>query len=145
MAYSDKSSTTTVQVSTVTRKKPWADLDLSLYKHPIKKDIRVFKDDEAIKNAVKNLVLTNFHERPFQPDKGANLIGLLFEPANQFTALEIEESIKDVLDLYEPRITVKGIKVNDDYNQNAWDITINYIIKSFGVPQKVGIVLKRLR
>ena len=145
MAYSDKSATSTVTVSTVARKKTWSDLDLTLAKHPIKKDIMPLKDDNAIQNAVKNLVLSNFYERPFQHDKGANLVALLFEPANPFTALEIEESIKEVLSLYEKRIRVGKIKCKDQVDRNTWNVEINYTIKSFGVPSKIDIVLKRLR
>ena len=145
MSYSDKSTTASVQVSTVRRKKSFADLDLSLPIHPLKKDITPLKDDEAIKNAVKNLILTNFYERPFQPDKGANLVALLFEHADSFTALEIEEAIKDVLRIYEPRIRVKRVICNDDTQLNAWRVTVNYTIRSFGIPSKVGVVLKRLR
>ena len=69
-------------VSTVSRKKGWADLNLSLPLHPIRKDIIPLRDDDAIKNAVKNLILTNFYERPFQPEKAAHLRGILFEPAD---------------------------------------------------------------
>ena len=145
MSYSDKSATGTASISTVVRKKSWADLDLSLTKHPIKKDIVPLRDDNAIKNAVKNLILTNFYERPFQLDKGANLIALLFEPANEFTSLEMEESIRDVLDLYEPRISVGEIRCTDDVNKNSWKIKVNYVIKSLNIPSKIDVTLKRLR
>ena len=77
----DQSASTAV-VSTVSRKKGWADLNLSLPLHPIRKDIIPLRDDDAIKNAVKNLILTNFYERPFQPEKAAHLRGILFEPAD---------------------------------------------------------------
>ena len=145
MAYSDKSATQTASFSTVARKKSWADLDLSLTKHPIKKDIMPLKDDNAIKNAVKNLILTNFHERPFQLDKGADLRSMLFEPANEFTSLEISDSIKDVLSLYEPRIRVTSVNCVDDIDKNAWNIRVNYTIRSFGIPSKIDVTLKRLR
>ena len=52
------------------RKTGYADLDLSLTKHPIRNDIVLLKDDKAIKNAVKNLLRSNFYERPFQPTLG---------------------------------------------------------------------------
>ncbi len=54
------------------RKKGYSDLDLKLTLHPFRKDIVPLKDSEAVKNAVKNLILTNFFERPFQPSVGAN-------------------------------------------------------------------------
>ena len=71
----------------VSKKKGHRDLDLSLKQHPIRKDINVLKDDNAIKNAVKNLLITNAFERPFQPQLGANLRGLLFEPADAITKI----------------------------------------------------------
>jgi len=76
----------------VSKKKPHRDLDLSLKIHPIRKDIIPLKDDNAIKNALKNLLVTNFYDRPFGFDKGANLKGLLFEPADLFTKIAIKEN-----------------------------------------------------
>ena len=60
MAYASDKTAETVQITTVARKKSWADLDLSLVPHGITKDIMPLKDDRAIKNAVRNLILTNF-------------------------------------------------------------------------------------
>ena len=142
--YSDKSSTTK-QVSIVTRKKNFSDLDMSLTKHPIRKDITPLKDDNALKNAVKNLVLTNFYERPFQHDKGANLRGLLFEPADAFTRFELENQIKDVLELYEPRIVTTNVNVRNDARANAWRVSIAYTIKGINVQSNVNLPLRRLR
>jgi len=141
---SDKSGATTA-VSVVTRKKPWADLDLSLTLHPIRKDIIPLKDDAAIKNAVKNLVLTNVYERPFQPNLASNLRSLLFEPAGLTTALSIRDSIKDVLNYYEPRVKVNYIDIQDRSDTNTWDVTINFKIKSFNTNSNVEIGLQRLR
>jgi phage baseplate assembly protein W len=141
---SDKSGQATA-VSIVTRKKAWADLDLELSLHPINKDIIPLRDDAAIKNSVKNLILTNVYERPFQPFLAGNLRGLLFEPASLITEYEIKESIKEVISLYEPRIAIQNIKISDNPDNNNWDITIYFIIKQFGNHTSVGIVLQRLR
>jgi phage baseplate assembly protein W len=141
---SDKSGQATA-VSIVTRKKAWADLDLDLDLHPINKDIIPLKDDAAIKNSVKNLILTNIYERPFQPFLAGNLRALLFEPASMITEYEIKQSIKDVIDLYEPRIEIQNINVVDSHDNNSWNITIFFLIKQFGVNTSVGVVLQRLR
>jgi phage baseplate assembly protein W len=141
---SDKSGQATA-VSIVTRKKPWADLDLELGLHPINKDIIPLRDDAAIKNSVKNLILTNIYERPFQPFLAGNLRGLLFEPASVVTEYELKQSIKDVINLYEPRITIENINITDDHDNNTWNITIFFRIKQFGTSTSVGIVLERLR
>ena len=87
-ALSDKSGQTT-KSSVVSRKRGFSDLNLKLTKHPIRKDIIPLKDDAAIKNAVKNLLISNFYERPFQPTLGANLRGLLFEPVGVLTNIEL--------------------------------------------------------
>jgi len=129
----------------VSRKTQWSDLDLALTLHPIRKDIIPLKDDRAIKNAVKNLLLTNFHERPFQPSIGANLRGLLFEPADGITRIALKDNILRVLIQYEPRIKVLNIDVKNTSNENGYQITVNFLIKEYDRQDTVEIVLRRLR
>jgi phage baseplate assembly protein W len=145
MAIATDKSVETVPISTVARKKGWADLDLSLKKHPIQKDIVSLKDDKAIRNAVKNLVLTNFYERPFQLMKGANLQGFLFEPADVITAYEIKEAIRDVLGYYEPRVAVRNVEVRDEIDKNAWKVIITFLIKNINIITNVEVLLRRTR
>lgn len=133
------------QAKVVSKKKPWRDLDLSLKIHPIRKDIIPLKDDAAIKNAVKNLLVSNFFERPFQPTLGANLRGLLFEPADAITKLDLKQGIRRVLDTHEPRIKVLNIKVLDESDNNSYRITVNFLIKEYDTAESVEIVLRRLR
>lgn len=133
------------QASVVSKKKGWKDLDLTLKIHPIRKDIIPLKDDAAIKNAVKNLLVTNFYERPFQDDLGANLSGLLFEPAGMLTNILLRSNIRDVLERYEPRIKVTNIKITDLLNENAYNITVNFTIKEYDSNESVEIILRRLR
>ena len=144
---SDSSAQTasTGKISVVGRKKGWADLNLKLTLHPIRKDIIPLRDDEAIKNAVKNLVLTNFFERPFQPQLGANLRGLLFEPADAITKYELSDSIKQVLTDFEPRIRVSRVGIEDQSDRNAYRITIYFQIIEMDLNTEVEIVLQRLR
>ena len=66
------------------------DLDLNFTIHPIRKDINTHKNEYAIINSVKNLVLTNHYERPFQPEIGSNIRRLLFENVDAITAAQIE-------------------------------------------------------
>jgi phage baseplate assembly protein W len=133
------------QARIVSKKKPWRDLDLSLKIHPIRKDIIPLKDDAAIKNAVKNLLVSNFYERPFQNDLGANLSGLLFEPAGVITEIQIRDNIRKVLDKYEPRIKVNNIAITDLSEKNSYKIIVNFLIKEYDTAENVEIVLRRLR
>ena len=133
------------QARIVSKKKPHRDLDLSLKIHPIRKDIIPLKDDAAIKNAIKNLLITNFYERPFQDDLGANLRGLLFEPADVFTNIELRDQIGTVIEKYEPRASVNSIDITDNVNTNSYTIEVFFNIKGFSTQQSVELVLRRLR
>jgi len=130
--------------SIVSRKKGYRDLDLSLKRHPLTGKINTLKDDAAVKNAVKNLVLTNFFERPFQPSLGANLRGLLFEPADGVTRLAIKDNIESVVKA-EPRIKLLAISITDLSDKNAYRVTMSYRIRESNKVEDVEIVLRRLR
>lgn len=141
---SDRSVRGNTRSSTVARKKGYSDLDLKLTRHKIRKDIIPLRDDQAVKNAVKNLILTNFFEKPFQPNIGANLRGLLFEPADAITELALEDNIKRVLKR-ETRIDVSFVEVVDLSDRNAYRITVKFNIKQLDQSAEVEIVLRRLR
>lgn len=143
---SDKSITGDItKAKIVSKRKPWRDLDLSLKVHPIRKDIIPLKDDVAIKNAVKNLLITNFFERPFQPALGANLKALLFEPADYITRIDMRQGIVDVLTKYEPRIDLLKVEIKDLADQNAYNIIVFFRIKEYDAEDKVEIILRRLK
>jgi len=133
------------QARIVSKKKPHRDLDLSLKIHPIRKDIIPLKDDAAVKNAVRNLLISNFYERPFQSDLGANLRGLLFEPAGMLTNIQIRDSIRFCIEKYEPRVSVDSIDITDVVDENRYIIEVFFTIKEFSTQESVEIVLRRLR
>ena len=141
---SDRSIIGDIKKAKVTsRIKGWRDLDLSLTLHPIRGDIIPLKDDAAIKNSVKNLLLTNFYERPFNDDIGANLRALLFEPADAITRISLKENIRRVINKYEKRVLLQEIDIKD--YDNSYNITVVFKIKEFDSNESVEIVLRRLR
>jgi len=133
------------QSKVVSKKKPWRDLDLGLTVHPIRKDIIPLKDDAAIKNAVRNLLVTNAYERPFQPSLGANLKGFLFEPGDAITRINIKNRVSQTLKRHEPRIAVTKVDVIDRTEQNAYQINVSYTIKEYDTQENVQIILRRLK
>ena len=138
---SDKSGKT----SNVARQKQYRDLDLSLALHPIRKDIIPLKDDTAVRNAVKNLLLTNFYESPFIHSIGANLRALLFEPADAITRMAIEDNVRRTIQDYEPRVKVLGVRVNNLEDQNAYNLLVRFLIKEYDTEEEVEIILRRIR
>jgi phage baseplate assembly protein W len=144
--YSDQaSSNISGSVGTRQEVSRYSDLNLQMIPHPQKRDIIPLKGELAVKNAVKNLLLTNFYERPFNSTLGANLRGLLFEPADSITKIALENGVKNVLENYEPRIDNINVIVNSHQNDSEYRINVVFSIKSTDEVSDVEINLRRLR
>lgn len=129
----------------VARDSLYSDLDLLLVPNPVTGDINPIKDTEAIRKSVINLILTNFYERPFQPEIGCGVRSLLFEPADPITISDIEDAAKEVLDNFEPRVRVIDISATDDPDNNAYTMTIQFQIISTEQVVEATTILERLR
>ena len=123
----------------------YTDINLQMVPHPLKRDIVPLKDAAAVKNAVRNLIISNFFERPFAPTLGANLRGLLFEPADAITKAAIKDNIIDVLSENEPRIENINILIETASRETEYKITVVFSIKEDDSVQDVEVNLKRLR
>lgn len=124
--------------------KVYSDLDVSLTKHPAYFDITPLKDIEAVKNSVRNLLLTNRGERPFQPDVGSDLTAMLFEQLNPFTMESIRMKIKDMIASYEPRVNNVGVQIEDnEFNSIRVSVTFNII--GISENESLDFYLERLR
>ena len=141
--YSSQDSLTGNKVSSSGSR--YSDLNLRMTPHPQRKDIIPLRDDAAVKNAVRTLLITNFFERPFQPSLGANLRSLLFEPADAITRLAIKDGCLDVLQKHEPRIDNINIIVETTSNETEYLIVVVFSIKENDSVQDVEINLRRLR
>ena len=73
--------------------KSFKDFSLTFEKNAVTNDILALKNEAAIKEAVKNIVLYNFYEKPFNPFFGGNIIGLLFENSTPTMELEVKNRI----------------------------------------------------
>jgi phage baseplate assembly protein W len=142
---SENTSDKTGNVSITSRRKGYSDLNLSLQLHPTRKDIIPLKDDAALKNAVKNLVLTSYYERPFHPELGGGVRGILFEPADAITEIALREAIEGVLVDHEPRINMVNVDIKNEADRNSYRITIGFNIKQDDSQAEVEILLRRLR
>jgi hypothetical protein len=135
----------TGKASVVARDSLYSDLDLLFVPNPVTGDINPIKDIESIKKSVLNLILTNFFERPFQPEIGCGVRGLLFEPADPITISDLEDAAQQVLENFEPRVRVINISAVDDPDNNAYTMTIEFQIISTQQLAEVTTILERLR
>ena len=104
------------------------DLSVTLKKHPVTDDLVVVKDKAAIVQAIRNLLLTQKGERPFQPDLGSNIYRILFEPLDFVSGALIKQAIFDTLKRYEPRIRVDTVIVNPDFDNSGYEVELSYTI-----------------
>ena len=123
----------------------FADLDLNFTPHPVTGDVGFKKDENAIKQAVKNLVLTQNFERPFHSEIGSSLRSLLFEPATPMTKEILRKTISDTITNFEPRVELLGVDIRYTLDDTAVDVRIRFKIKNTFTPIDVSLTLERTR
>lgn len=111
------------------------DISLNFTRNPLTNDIVVLKNEESIKQSVKNLVLTNLNERRFRQYVGTNTTSYLFELGPEIAANSLIEEIERVIVNYEPRIQLERIDVDATDDTNDFEVTIEYLI--VGLPPEV--------
>jgi len=125
--------------------KIYSDLDLTFRMLPVTKDVALRYDDQAVIASVRNLLLTNFYERPFQPTVGSNLTGLLFEPATNVTSSILADEIQNVVANFEPRAKISNIDVQLSTDKNGFSVTLTFFIGNNTTPTNVNLFLQRSR
>jgi len=121
------------------------DLDLNFNIHPIRKDINVHKREFAIINSIKNLVLTNHYERPFQPELGSNIRRLLFENVDSVMAAQIEREIEETILNFEPRAQVSKVTAIATPDENKYAVQLEFFIINNSNPITINFFLDRIR
>ena len=128
----------------ITARRWYTDIDLNITPHPSSGDLVLKQDKEAVKRSVRNIMLTNDYERPFKPNFGANLRGLLFELADDMTKFEIRKQIIEALEMLEPRVTIDEIYLQQTRN-NAMHVNLHYGVVGVREPQTLEVILQRVR
>ena len=123
----------------------FSDIDIDFTRNLVTSDVNKIEDVIAVKRAVKNLIQTNFYERPFQPELGCGIRELLFENFTPMTKVFLEKKIQEVLLNYEPRIDLESVKVDDDPDNNRLVVDIYFYVVGSPGPQQVTTFLQRLR
>tara|TARA_B000000557_G_scaffold189515_1_gene155342 strand:+ start:342 stop:740 length:399 start_codon:yes stop_codon:yes gene_type:complete len=120
------------------------DFDLTFRRNPITRDVNTLKNEEAVKESVKNIVRYNFYEKPFLPNYGGNITGALFENYIGGQSALIEEQIKDCINQHEPRVLCYRVISQFDEKNNDLSVEIYYLIT--GLPNVIDtleVILKR--
>jgi len=118
---------------------------LSLARHPITGDIASLTNIEAVKRSVRNLINTNFYERPFHPEIGSNVRSVLFEPVSPIVASVLERHVRDVVENFEPRAELIDVQVTDNSDANEYRVQIKFYVVNSSDIVDMNIFLERLR
>jgi phage baseplate assembly protein W len=130
---------------TATIPKVYSDIDLSFQPHPNTGDIGKKLDINAVKQSLRNILLTRYFERPFQPHFGSPIYQLLFEPLDPITAAAIKQAVERAIQNYEPRVQILRLDVFPDFDANAYSLVLYFNIIGLRDIVTFSTLLQRLR
>lgn len=123
----------------------FSDINLLFTRNPITADVTRKLNEEAIKASVKNLITTKNFERPFHPEIGCQLYGLLFENLTPSVYQTIKKTIFDVIEKFEPRVLVIDVKLQETPDQNSLNVDIEFKINNSERPVTLKTTIQRVR
>jgi phage baseplate assembly protein W len=122
------------------------DISMTFQSNPLNSDLIALRNENAISRSIRNIVFTLPGEKFFNPDFGSRVSKILFENVDEITASNVRDEIASSIINYEPRVELIDVIVNADYDNNAFDVIIQYRIVGIDVPtQQLQFVLQPTR
>ncbi len=121
------------------------DIDLTFTPHPVTKDLLAKTNENAIKNAIKNLIMTRHYERPFHSEIGSSVTSMLFELPTPGLVAMLRQEIYDTIKNFEPRAVVLDVDVGFDPDNHFVLVTVVFKIVNTTRPIVVEFTLDRTR
>ena len=129
----------------VRRTRTFSDLNFDFTTNPSTADVTKKFDEEAIKSSVKNLISTRPFERPFHPEIGSQVYALLFEPLTDTSVPVLVSTIRNTIEIFEPRVDLLDIDVRDNPDLNEITITLKFKITNSSNPITLKTSISRVR
>ena len=124
----------------------YSDLDLFFSRKSSDSDISKVTDIQAVKRSIRNLVLLNPYEKPFHPEIAGGVREMLFELMTPITAQIIAKQVENVINNFEPRARLVGVRVQPDMDRNLYELTIEfYVVNAPTELVDMSVMLERLR
>ena len=127
------------------RTRVFQDLDLNFTPHPVTNDIVRKFDENAIKQSIKNLILTRNYEKPFHSEIGSPVRALMFDLVTPLTAITIKRAIVDVINNFEPRVELMEVEPVVSPDNNSLYVSIVFKIRNTERPVTLDLLLERTR
>jgi len=123
----------------------YKDFDILFDRHPVTRKLNTLQNNAAVARAVKNLILTNRGERPYQPFIGGDIRSKLFELNDGTLERDIQDAIEDTIQEYEPRAELIEVFVDEQIDQNAISVSIKFRVVNQEKPTEISFFLERVR
>ena len=124
----------------------YSDIDLFFGPKVGSKDVSKITNFTAVKRSVRSLILTNPYEKPFHPEIGSGVRDILFEPMTPITAYVLTMKIEEVIENFEPRARLIGVRALPNLDNNAYEVTIEfYVVNAPTELVNMEVLLERLR
>ena len=124
----------------------YSDIDLFFGPKVGSKDVSKITNFTAVKRSVRNLILTNPYEKPFHPEIGSGVRDILFEPMTPITAYVLTMRIEEVIENFEPRARLIGVRALPNLDNNAYEVSIEfYVVNAPTELVNMEVLLERLR
>jgi phage baseplate assembly protein W len=123
----------------------FSDIDLMFIANPVTGDLSKKYDENAVKQSIKNLVMTRNYERPFNSSIGSQIYNVLFEPISNITPNLVKQMIVNTINTFEPRAKLIDISVLLTPDSNSLYVTIVFAIINTVTPITMSLTLERTR
>lgn len=123
----------------------FSDIDVNFEQNSINDDVVFRKNEDAVKRAIINLLLTNKGDRVLRPQMGSNIRYLLFENHSPFITYILEQEIRDTIITYEPRCRLVNVRVTPNPDSNAYDIFVEFNLINQTTTSDFQFILERSR
>lgn len=124
-------------------KKSYSDFDFAFKINPNYGDITPIKDNNAIKQSIKNLIFTGIFERPFNQVVAMGINDYVFDKLDAISSATIITEIKRIILTYEPRVS--DVKVGIETEIDTIKLVIIFAIINTEDVDSLNIVLARVR
>lgn len=123
-----------------------SDFNMAFVPHPVTKDIGILSSKNAIKQSIRNLIMTNYYDRGFNVNVSTNVANSLFEPMDNAEVSMLTDRIKQVIRNFEPDIELVDILASHADNDPN-DLTLSLIYNQLNDPEDIvmNIPIRLLR
>lgn len=125
--------------------KIYTDINQSLLRNPSTADVAKKYDIDAVKQSIRNILMTNYGEKLFNPTFGSDLTSLLFELMTPATKILAQKQIAQAIQLWEPRVQIVSVAIQTDIQTLSVTIEFYVINVNLNIPASVTINLNRVR